>query len=110
MKEHFTKDDLCCLILKRRYPIFRAKRQTKSQFHSRWILIRQINLYLHFFLLQSQLVEPGKTSRLVTVAILLPTQIEKGQYDVKVLDGGQGLELNVQFPKTLWDLSMLHIK
>lgn len=60
--------------------------------------------------LQSQWVEPGSTTRMVTVAMVLPTGVGKGQFDVKVLDGGREVELKVMLPEPLSNLRMLHRK
>lgn len=42
------------------------------------------------------------------MALVLPTGVGKGQFDVKILDGGQELELKLQLPQPLSDRPMLH--
>lgn len=45
-----------------------------------------------------------------TVAIVLPSYVEKGQYAFRMANGGGLIEALVKWPKTLVDLEMLHNK
>lgn len=60
--------------------------------------------------LQSQWVEPGSTTKIVTVAMVHPTGVGKGQFDVKVPVGGRDVDLMVMFPEPSSNLRMLHQK
>lgn len=54
--------------------------------------------------------EPGTTTRMITVAIILPSGIGPGDFSLRVVEGGRELELTVQWPNPLTDLDTMHKK
>lgn len=54
------------------------------------------------------MVEPKTISNIVTVAIVLKKEVEKGQFDVRASDKCRALEMEVQLPHSFWDLSIIH--
>lgn len=60
--------------------------------------------------LLSEWVEPGTTTRRLTVAILLPSGVYPGHFSVRVADGGCILNVTVTWPSPLVDLTHLHRK
>lgn len=55
-------------------------------------------------------IEPGSTTRCVSVAILLPSGIDAGHFAVRVAEGGRQLEVTVEWPNALSNLELLHRK
>lgn len=55
-------------------------------------------------------MEPGSTTKCLTVAIMLPSGVGAGQFSLRVLEGGRQLEIIVNWPAPLVDLSMMHRK
>lgn len=60
--------------------------------------------------LLSQWVEPGTMTKRLSVAIVLPSDIGQGHFSVRVVDGGEYLELTVIWPTSLIDISVMHRK
>jgi len=60
--------------------------------------------------LLSRWVEPGTTTKMVSVAIVLPSGVGAGDFSVRVVDSGQFLELTVQWPAALVDIEVMHRK
>lgn len=54
--------------------------------------------------------EPETMTRRVTLAIVLPSGIECGNFSLRVINGGGCLEVTVKWPTPLLDLSMMHKK
>lgn len=54
--------------------------------------------------------EPGSKTKRLTVVLILPSGVNKSDFTLQVLEGGQSLELTVQWPMPLVDLDMLHQK
>lgn len=58
----------------------------------------------------SEWVEPGTTTRRLTVAILLPSGVAIGQFSTRVSDDGNTLFLVIMWPDPLVNLKHLHRK
>lgn len=56
----------------------------------------------------SEWIEPGTTTRRTSLAILLPSGVGPGDFSLRVLPGGRLLEIKVDYPKPISDLSILH--
>lgn len=54
--------------------------------------------------------EPATMTRRISVAILLPSGVGSGDFTLRVVDGGEFLELTVCWPPTLIDLEIMHKK
>ena len=53
---------------------------------------------------------PETTTKIITVAIVLPTGIETGNFSIRIVEDGKCLLLVVQWPDPLIDLRMMHKK
>jgi len=60
--------------------------------------------------LVSRWQEDENTSEMLSVAVLLPSGIEAGDFHVRVMDGGKLLEVKVVWPMPLIDEQLLHRK
>ena len=60
--------------------------------------------------LLSEWSEPGTTTKRITVAIVLPSGIETGNFSIRIVEDGKCLLLVVQWPDPLMDLRMMHKK
>lgn len=58
----------------------------------------------------SEWIEPGTTTKRLTVAILLPSGVLSGQFAVRVADDGCALEISITWPNPMVELKMLHRK
>jgi len=54
--------------------------------------------------------EPGTKTKRLTVAIVLPSGVNKSDFTIQVLDAGLLLQLTVKWPVPLVDLELLHQK
>jgi len=54
--------------------------------------------------------EPGTKTKRLTLALVLPSGVNKSDFTLQVLEGGLTLELTVQWPAPLIDLNLLHQK
>lgn len=66
-------------------------------------------LYLLSYLL-SEWKEPQNTPRRISPAVVLPSGIEPRQFSVRVVNGGECLEVSVHWPQPLVCLETLHKK
>lgn len=60
--------------------------------------------------LMSTWTEPGTTTKRITVAIVLPSGVGKGDFSVRATEDGKWVELTVVWPNPLIDLDTLHRK
>lgn len=58
----------------------------------------------------SQWQEPGTTAQRVTVAVVLPSGATSGDFKVRVIEDGDMLEVTVNWPRPLVDISYMHKK
>lgn len=58
--------------------------------------------------LKSVWTEPGTTTKMVTVAIVIPSGAQG--FSVRVLEGGRMLEFSVKWPEPLFNLTVMHRK
>lgn len=54
--------------------------------------------------------EPHTMTKRITVAILLPSGVEAGEFAVRVMEGGKSLELSVVWPLPLMEPKTMHKK
>lgn len=54
--------------------------------------------------------EPGTTIPRLTVAIVLPSGVGAGDFKYRVVEEGNVLELTVDWPKPLVDITCMHKK
>lgn len=54
--------------------------------------------------------EPGTTAKRLAVAILLPSGVGAGDFTVRVIEDGDVLEISVDWPKPLVEISFMHKK
>ena len=55
-------------------------------------------------------IEPVTTTKRITLATVLPSGIGSGELSVRVVDGGEYVELAVMWPEPLVDLQVMHKK
>lgn len=55
-------------------------------------------------LILSDWVEPGTTTKRLTVAVLLPSGVTSGMFSVRIADDGNSSEITVTWPDSLVDL------
>ena len=60
--------------------------------------------------LQSVWKERKSATKRLTLAILLPSEIISGEFSLRVADGGEYLELTIEWPKPLVDPDTMHRK
>lgn len=58
----------------------------------------------------SKWLEPGTTTRFLSLAIAFSSGVGSGDFSVHVWDGGREIELSTTWPKGLQDLKYLHKK
>lgn len=54
--------------------------------------------------------EPETMTRRITLAVILPSGVDAGGFSLRVVDGGQFLEITVKWPRPLIDLNLMHKK
>jgi len=54
--------------------------------------------------------EPGTTAKRISVAIILPSGVDSGGFQVRVIEDGDVLQLTVDWPRPLVDISFMHKK
>lgn len=54
--------------------------------------------------------EPSTTAKRITVSIILPSGVNAGDFTIRIIEDGDVLELTVDWPKPLVDISFMHKK
>jgi len=54
--------------------------------------------------------EPGKKTKRLTIAIVLPSGVNRSDFTLQILEGGMSLQISVKWPSPLVDLELLHQK
>lgn len=49
-------------------------------------------------------------TRRISVAIVLPSGVETGEFSIRVVDGDEYVELSVEWPPVLVEMNLLHRK